>query len=730
MDNDTEEETPESPAPSGSHQASPTLTMLPGIKPPGKLDLRTNIVDNWKTYKQTWQNYAIITNLNAQPEEYQVALFLHCIGSDALRIYNGFDFANEGDKKSISKTFELFDNYAMGEVNETYERYVFNSRNQHADESIDAYITVLRNLAKTCNFCDCLNDTLLRDRIVLGIQNQAIRKRLLQDRKLTLKKCIDLCRSMETASSHLKNIKQEQPPTDTVRSVHQPLPRTTARNRTMNSRRSPHSNTPQAACHYCGTEHPMQKEKCPAWGKSCSSCGGRNHFARVCRKTMKAAVHAVQEEKPDDDNYGTSDDDDAEYVTSVSLYPEKIHSVNAIDDSYANEIYAEFMIKNQRIKFQIDSGATINILPEKYVKGADLKPTTKRLRMWNNSEVSPLGTTRIVLKNPENHRKYSIEFVVVHGNLLPIIGARAAQQMKIITVHTGNFTPAPPGRTCNKPAPLINALCTTQQVISQYPDIFQRELGILPGEVHLEVNTAVPPVITPARRIPAALRPQFRNELDRLQKLGVIEPVNEPTPWVNSVAIATRKSGSMRICIDPRPLNTALQRERHQMVILDEILPELSKAKVFSTVDLRAGYWHCPLDEASSMLTTFATPYGRYRWLRLPFGLSVSAEIFQKRVNQALDGLDGTLNISDDILLYGVGDTKEEAVKDHDAKLVRLLERCRKTGIALNPEKLKLRMDEVVFMGHVLTSSRIKIDPEKVKAVTEMQPQQSKKCNG
>ena len=179
METPMEDDAADSPSPSGLAQASPALTMLPGIKSPGKLDLRTNIVDNWKTYKQTWNNYAIITNLNVQPEEYQLALFLHCIGPNALKIYNGFDFANEGDNKSIKKTFEMFDVYTMGEINEIYERYVFNSRNQQPDESIDTYVTVLRNLAKTCNFCDCLKDILLRDRIVLGIQSQPTRKRLL-----------------------------------------------------------------------------------------------------------------------------------------------------------------------------------------------------------------------------------------------------------------------------------------------------------------------------------------------------------------------------------------------------------------------------------------------------------------------------------------------------------------------------------------------------------------------
>ena len=135
---------------------------------------------------------------------------------------------------------------------------------------------------------------------------------------------------------------------------------------------------------------------------------------------------------------------------------------------------------------------------------------------------------------------------------------------------------------------------------------------------------------------------------------------------------------------------------------------------------MKAGYWHCILDEESSELTTFSTPYGRYKWLRLPFGLSASAEIFQKHVDQALEGLAGVLNIVDDVLIYGKGETEEEAVKDHDKNLHTLLERCRAQGIALNPEKLKIRVKEVKFMGHILSSEKIKADPEKIQAVREM----------
>ena len=184
--------------------------------------------------------------------------------------------------------------------------------------------------------------------------------------------------------------------------------------------------------------------------------------------------------------------------------------------------------------------------------------------------------------------------------------------------------------------------------------------------------------------------------------------------------IATKKSGALRICIDPRPLNEVLKREMHQLPILDNLMPELARAKIFSTVDLTAGYWHCILDHESSLLTTFATPFGRYRWKRLPFGLSVSSEIFQKRVSQALEGLDGILNITDGVLICGVRDTQEEALADHDRNLEALLQRCKAHGIALNKNKLKLRIPEVPFMGHIFSNEGLKIDPNKAKAVLDM----------
>ena len=211
-----------------------------------------------------------------------------------------------------------------------------------------------------------------------------------------------------------------------------------------------------------------------------------------------------------------------------------------------------------------------------------------------------------------------------------------------------------------------------------------------------------------------SVREKFKEQLQRLERLKAITPVHEPTEWVSQIVVAVKRSGELRVCIDPRPLNTVLKRERYQIHVIDDLLPDLTDVRVFTKVDLASDFWHLELDCESSMLTTFATLYGRYRWLRLPFGLSVSSEIFQKRLHQELQGLPGVKCIADDILIHGTCEA------DHDSNLDGFMRRCQQKGIKLNAEKLEYKCKEVPFHGHLLTTEGLKPDPEKVRAIVEM----------
>ena len=436
-------------------------------------------------------------------------------------------------------------------------------------------------------------------------------------------------------------------------------------------------------------------------GQKCKKCGGLNHFASKCRKTKK--VHEMHE------TIYSETENDSE-ISDV----ESLNTVNVV--SHKKAIYAELLIANKPVRIQIDCGAAVNVLPISMAGNVPIKTTSTLLTMWNQTVVKPIGEAKILVYNPTTTEKFNCKFIIVPDNkgFVPLLGNKACQKMGLLTVNTHNFKQLATVTSCKDP-------------VKAFPEVFNDELGTIPGEVKLHLDPDVTPQITPQRRVPEALKENLRNELKRMCVKKIITPVKTPTDWVSNIVVATKKSGDLRVCINPQSLNKALKREKYQLPVLEDFLPNLSKAKIFTTLDLKSGYWHVQLDESSSYLTTFSTPYGLYRFLRLPFGCNVSSEIFQRKLNESIGDLPGVLCVADDILIYGTGETETEALKDHDSKLTALLQRCQDVGIRLNQSKLKLRQKCVNFLGHLVTSEGLKPDPLKCQAINQMpHPEDSK----
>ena len=182
---------------------------------------------------------------------------------------------------------------------------------------------------------------------------------------------------------------------------------------------------------------------------------------------------------------------------------------------------------------------------------------------------------------------------------------------------------------------------------------------------HITLDPDAQPVIHAPRAVPVPLQGMYKEELNNMVELGVLIPVSEPTDWVNSIVLSdtTNDRGEVkkiRVCLDPRDWNKTIKREHYYTKTIDEVVTQLNDAKFFSVVDAKKGYWHVPLDEASSYLTTFDTPFGRFRFTRLPFGLVVSQDVFQKHLDSTLDGLKGVTGITDDTFVFGATE------KEHD----------------------------------------------------------------
>lgn len=623
-------------------------------------------------FKTTWLNYATATGLK---EEQRPTLLINAIGHAAMKKYMHFGL-DDKDMKSEAKIFEKLEEKLRKKHNVIYSRYMFNQRSQAEGEDIDTYILELRKLMKTCEYSNIIIDEVLRDRIVVGIRNPEIKKELLRIDQLDLTQTIKICKSAEATTAQLQNLCSEQ----VFAKIHK-----------LDKKQTKVDSKP-LLCKFCGEKHIFKKKICPAWGKKCENCQGRNHSKNVCKKTkMVKELHT---------------EDSEEEVSDNSTYISKIRT-NRHSGHKEVELYLKFSNTWLNVYCTLDTGAHVCVIgAEQYknlCKKDNLKhlcPTDLKLKCFNETDIETLGVTDVecIHKN----KKYVINFHVVNVSHQPLLSESACVALGLI-------------KYCNAVSVGNARAMEAQNIISKYSDVFEG-YGELPGIVDLEIDENVPPRIQPARRVPMALRAPLKDELDRLVKDNIIVKEESHTDWVNNILIV-RKGKKFRICLDPIPLNKALKRPHFQFTTLEEVLPELGKAKVFSTVDALKGFWHVRLNERSSKLTTFWTPFGRYRWLRLPFGISSAPEIFQQKLLSTLHGLKGIEVMADDILIYGVGDTTEDAVKNHNINLENLLIRLRENNCKLNKDKLNLLQKSVKFYGHMLTDTGLKVDEEKITAI-------------
>ena len=704
----------EQPPPGEYNNMAAAMPILPsGLKPPQPLKTDGNLATNWKRFKRTWDNYSIVARLERFDEKFKTAMFLSVIGEDAMEIFDGMDFTLETDRQLLSKVVEKFEEFCIGETNETYERFIFNRRNQEENESIDQYVTVLRKLAQTCNFCSCLQDSLIRDRLVLGIRDESIRKKLLQEKKLNLSRAVDIGRSGETTSMRLKELKNKAVTSGTDEEINTLKTKRTENERSRRERKTIRS------CRYCGGSH--RRGDCPAYGQTCKKCGRRNHFSQVCLQRNSsqrdASANIVTQQ--------LSDDDSGDSIMTLDLSPEPAEEVLVVQSKQLkSKIHATMKIKGgSETIFQVDTGATCNVIRSGELRGTkyenNVTATNQVLKMYNSSPLKPAGKCRVQLTNPRNSQKYKVDFVVVEDKdaNINLLGSRAAQQMNLIRVNHENMLPGENEVHVVQTPSEIGL--SEEEIRTKYADVFQG-LGELGEPLHLEVDEMITPVQIPPRRIPEALKVPLKDHLAELEQQGVIEKVTQATEWVSAIVVNKKSNGKIRLCLDPQPLNKALKRCHYPIPTIEEVLPDLSNAKVFTKLDCKNGYWQVKLDQDSSILTTFNTPFGRYKWTRMPFGISPAGEIFQRRLDQAIEGLGGVRTVADDLLIIGNGESVVDAVKDHDTKLEALLTRCRERGIKLNETKIALKQTSMPYIGHLLTAHGVKADPSKVDAITNL----------
>ena len=232
----------------------------------------------------------------------------------------------------------------------------------------------------------------------------------------------------------------------------------------------------------------------------------------------------------------------------------------------------------------------------------------------------------------------------------------------------------------------------------------------------LHIDPDVTPRQQPHRRIPFHVREDVEKELNRLEKLDIIETVEGPTPWISPIVVVPKKSGEVRICVDMREVDKAIKREKHFMPSIDDLIADLNGTTHFSTLDLSSGYHQLELAPESRYVTTFSTHVGLRRYKRLPFGINAASEIFQEAIREILTGLPGCTNISDDIIVFGKGQ------EEHNKNLRGVLQRLKENNLRLNKDKCEFSKTEIKFYGHIFSSSGLRPNPVKVEGNQKARP--------
>ena len=303
-------------------------------------------------------------------------------------------------------------------------------------------------------------------------------------------------------------------------------------------------------------------------------------------------------------------------------------------------------LNESNIDVQIDTGASVSIISAKLFRR--LQPYTRlnkpdcRLKSYSKHPIAIAGHATVPVTYKDNTT--DVKFYVVELNQPAILSGEASSRLGLIErIHGVEDLP-------------------------EFTNV-KKATGVLPGLYSLKVDPSMRPVVHGPRRQPCALAAKIKAKLDEMVSEQHIVRVTEPTDWVSSMVTVLKKD-KVRICIDPRDLNAAIKREHYPIPTVEEVVADIPRAKYFSVLDAKSGFLQIKLTHESSLLTTFNTPYGRYRWLRLPFGIRSCPEIYQQIMDDMLEGIKGARAIMDDILIAA------ETVDEHDKILKSVLDRA------------------------------------------------------
>lgn len=684
-----------------SSSSSGTNEMAPSKEPPrlvGTLEPYV-IGENFEHYLERIKMLYAINYI--EDDMYKTQLLLLYLGPEAsskvITSFKPVDYTTKKFKDVVEVCKKLF----MPEVNVRGERFRFYSRCQHDGESFVDYSVALQTLVEHCKFE--AQDNLLADRFIMGIRNTAIKKRLIEmEETATFNDVVQRAKSLQMFSMEAEKMKVGDDSHSNVNRLRNENPK---RSRSQSRGRPKSKDQPQ-----------MEKRRSPSRdGKDvkCFRCHQNGHYARDCYSKKKKFVRNGDYNKTENHSVELNEQLGSLNLGNCNSISNDSHAVLDNQKSMQSE-YVNLTVDERLMRLECDTGSCVSVISfddyKKLFPNKTLLKTEMRLSVVSGELLRVMG--KIDVKVVARKKLFSLSLHVIKSDkkLIPLLGRDWMDQIcpewrNTFAIHLVQFEEANKFREC-----------AIKTIKSKYSKLFDNDMTqpIKNFTVEIRMKENAKPFVHKAYTVPFNVRARVSDELDKMEREGIIEKV-EYSDWASPVVVVVKKNKDLRICMDGSvTINPHIESNHYPLPLIDELVGGKPGMSQWALIDLKGAYTQLMLGNLTKRLLAINTLKGLYAYKRLPFGVKPAAQIFQSVMDKILEGLDGVQAYIDDILIWARN--AEELYE----RIVKVLNRLTEYNVKVNLEKCEWFVSKVVYLGHELSVEGISPNKAKVMAIKDL----------
>ena len=638
--------------------------------------------EDWSLYVERVKYYFAANDVASDAKKRSILLSV--CGDSTFKLIRSLKSAAELETSSFDDITKAVKDYYNPTPSKIVQRWKFNTRERKPDESIATYVGALRELAENCEYGDALSE-MLRDRLVCGVNHDTIQQRLLAEKTLDYTKAFDLAQAIESSERDNRTLKNSRAPKDTSHDLRYIDRRPPANSKGRNAVSK--SGTAGISCYRCGGDH--LAPDCKFIDAECHLCKKKGHIARVCRSKEKPQGQAKKKPFPTKNHYMQDD-----------LPDDEAYSMFTMSDQRYKPIFVDVLINDVPISMELDTGAALSVISHATYQNIVqksripvLEKSEVKLKTYTGEEVNILGSAKVDVRYHNQNIHLQVQVVDGAG---PNLMGRDWMSMFCLTVHN------------------LDQHDTLKEVLQKHAVVFTEEVGCMQGQlVQIHVDKKVKPKFLRPRTVPLALKEKVELELEKLESMGIISPV-QYSNWAAPIVPVLKRNGTVRICGDYKTtVNQAAIIESYPLPRVEQLFANLSGGKCFTKLDMSQAYLQLPLTDESKEYVTINTHKGLFKYNRLPFGVSSAPAIFQRTMETLLQGIQGVSVYLDDILITGSDN------KSHLENLEQVLNRLESAKLRLNKTKCSFMQPRIEYLGHIIDDKGLHPTEKKIKAIKE-----------